>query len=112
MASIGPVTLSIFDQPPSNVLVQVSYLVSATHHDMGHEQAYREVVELIGVDTLAGEDQVTTSSPSTRRSGTGSSNSPRTRGPSNEFPRRFCLPRRSTRIHIRFSSERTRSGPE
>jgi hypothetical protein len=58
MASIGPVTLSIFDQPPGNVLVQVSYKVEATHHDMGHEQAYREVVELIGVDTLAGEDQV------------------------------------------------------
>ena len=55
MASIGPVTLSIFDSTPGNVLVRVSYLVEASHHDMGHEQAYREVVELIGVDTLAGE---------------------------------------------------------
>jgi hypothetical protein len=58
MASIGPVTLSIFDLPPSNVRVQVSYKISATHHDAEHEQRYHEVVELIGVDTLAGEDQV------------------------------------------------------
>jgi hypothetical protein len=58
MASIGPVTLTITDQPPSNVFVLVSYLISATHHDGPQEQAYREVVELIGVDTLAGEDQV------------------------------------------------------
>jgi hypothetical protein len=58
MASIGPVTLTITDQPPSNVFVLVSNLLSATHDDGPHEQAYREVVELIGIDTLAGEDQV------------------------------------------------------
>jgi hypothetical protein len=60
MASIGPVTLTITDtnNPPNHVIVEVSYLISATHHDTGQEQAYREVVELIGVDTLAGEDQV------------------------------------------------------
>jgi hypothetical protein len=60
MASIGPVTLTITDinNPPNHVIVEVSYRISASHHDLGHEQAYREVVELIGVDTLAGEDQV------------------------------------------------------
>ena len=58
MASIGPITLTITDQPPSNVVVLVSYLITPTLHDGPHEQAYRELVELIGVDTLAGEDQV------------------------------------------------------
>jgi len=61
MASIGPVTLSITDPPPAaagQVSVEVSYRLFATPHDGPHEQAYREVVELIGVDTLAGEDQV------------------------------------------------------
>ncbi|HEX5882179.1 MAG TPA: hypothetical protein VF468_28265 [Actinomycetota bacterium] len=58
MASIvGPVTLSISDVPPNSVNVQVSYKIRQTHHDIAHAQRYHEVVELIGVDTLAGEDQ-------------------------------------------------------
>jgi hypothetical protein len=58
MASIGPVTLSIFDGP-DDVRVRVDYEISATHHDAEHEQAYREVIELVGVDTgEPGEDQV------------------------------------------------------
>jgi hypothetical protein len=60
MASIGPVTLSISDLPlPSTeVQVDITYIITATGHDGEHEQAYREVVELIGVDTVPGEDQV------------------------------------------------------
>jgi hypothetical protein len=59
MASIGPVNLAIFDQPPGEVLVQVSYTISQTLHDAQHEQAYRELVEIIGVDTgEPGEDGV------------------------------------------------------
>jgi hypothetical protein len=59
MASIGPVTLSIFDRPQlGDVLIQVSYEVQATDADVSGEQEYREVVELIGVDTLPGEDGV------------------------------------------------------
>jgi hypothetical protein len=57
MASIGPVSLSIHDQPSGEVLVQVGYTVTQTHHDAVHEQAYREVVQLIGDDTPAGRGE-------------------------------------------------------
>jgi hypothetical protein len=33
MASIGPLILTITDQPPSNVFVLVSYLISATYKE-------------------------------------------------------------------------------
>jgi hypothetical protein len=55
MASISNVRLEIFENREP-ALVRVSYRVQATHHDGPHEQAYREVVELIGVDEGVGED--------------------------------------------------------
>src|SRR5438105_15656779 len=51
MAAIGPVTLSIFDQPTGEVLVQVGYTVSATKDDATAEREYHEVVQLIGDET-------------------------------------------------------------
>jgi hypothetical protein len=60
MASIGPVTLSLYDQPSGDVAVNVGYTMTQSHHDAQHEQEYREVVELIGDDTAVGpgEDNV------------------------------------------------------
>jgi hypothetical protein len=59
MASISPVELVITDQSSDEVLVQVRYTIRRTHHDAEHEQAYHEMVELIGVDTgEPGEDGV------------------------------------------------------
>ena len=52
MASIGPVALRIFENASGSALVQVSYTITATHHDALHEQAYRELVQLIGVDII------------------------------------------------------------
>ena len=49
MASIGSVSLAIFEQSGSAV-IQVSYTITATHHDGPHEQGYRELVQLVGVD--------------------------------------------------------------
>ena len=55
MASISNVRLQIFESSGS-ALVQVSYTITATHHDSLHEQAYRELVQLVGVDSGPGED--------------------------------------------------------
>ena len=55
MASISDVRLQIFENQGS-ALVQVSYKLTASHHDGEHEQAYREVVELVGDDRRRGED--------------------------------------------------------
>jgi hypothetical protein len=49
MASISSVSLQIFEQSGS-ALIQVGYTITATHHDSAHEQAYRELVQLVGVD--------------------------------------------------------------
>jgi hypothetical protein len=57
MASISKVLLQIFERAGS-AQVQVSYTLTATHHDGPHEQAYRELVQLIGVDIGPGEDGV------------------------------------------------------
>ena len=57
MASISNVRLEILERL-GTAKVRVSYRLFATHHDGPHEQAYREVVQLIGVDTGAGEDGV------------------------------------------------------
>jgi len=54
MASIGPVNLVISEYADGSALVQVGYLIEATGDDLVNEQAYRELVELIGVDTPAG----------------------------------------------------------
>jgi|SoiMethySBSTD1v2_1073268.scaffolds.fasta_scaffold598210_2 hypothetical protein len=60
MVSIGNVKLEIFEGPPTTsagfAIVRVSYQITATHHDAQHEQSYRELVRLIGVDTGPGED--------------------------------------------------------
>lgn len=60
MASISPPLLRIHEgvPAPGRALVQVSYRLSPTLHDIQHEQAYREVVQLIGDDTGPGEDGV------------------------------------------------------
>lgn len=59
MATIGPVSLSITDQTSGEVLVIVGYEITGSPHDAESEQAYREVVELIGVDSgEPGEDGV------------------------------------------------------
>ena len=54
MASISNVTLEIFEgspvSTPDSALIRVSYVITATHHDALHEQAYRELVQLIGDD--------------------------------------------------------------
>jgi len=58
MAAINNVRLDIFDNNPSpgRALVQISYKILGTHHDIAHEQKYRELVQLIGVDEGPGED--------------------------------------------------------
>jgi len=58
MASISNVLLRIFEgvPAPGQALVQVSYTVTATLHDAPHQQAYRELVQLVGDDEGAGED--------------------------------------------------------
>jgi len=59
MATIGPVSLSIFNQPSGVVNVQLSYEVAASGDDLESGQTYRELVELIGVDRgEPGEDGV------------------------------------------------------
>lgn len=55
MASISRVRLQIVERSGS-ALVQVSYTVTATQHDALHEQAYRELVQLVGVDIGPRED--------------------------------------------------------
>jgi hypothetical protein len=58
MASISSVLLRIFEgvPVPGSALVQVSYTLTATLHDAPHEQAYRELVQLVGDDSGPGED--------------------------------------------------------
>ena len=58
MAAISDVLLQIFEgvPEPGSASVQVSYKIEATLHDVQHEQAYRELVELVGVDVGPGED--------------------------------------------------------
>src|SRR5436190_22185376 len=58
MASISNVLLRIFEGVPvaGQALVQVSYTLTATLHDAPHQQAYRELVQLVGDDQGAGED--------------------------------------------------------
>ena len=58
MAAISNVVLRIFEgvPEPGVATVQVSYTITATLHDGPHEQAYRELVELVGVDIGTGED--------------------------------------------------------
>jgi hypothetical protein len=54
MVSISNVVLEIFEGPPTlpvgNARIRASYTISATGHDAEHEQAYREVVQLVGDD--------------------------------------------------------------
>ena len=58
MASISNVLLRIFEGVPAagQALVQVSYTLTATLHDAPHQQAYRELVQLVGDDQGRGED--------------------------------------------------------
>ena len=58
MASISNVLLRIFEGVPvaGQALVQVSYTLNATLHDAPHQQAYRELVQLVGDDQGRGED--------------------------------------------------------
>lgn len=58
MASISNVLLRIFEGVPiaGQALVQVSYTLTATLHDAPHQQAYRELVQLVGDDQGPGED--------------------------------------------------------
>jgi len=58
MASISNVVLRIFEGVPvaGQALVQVSYTLTATLHDAPHQQAYRELVQLVGDDQGRGED--------------------------------------------------------
>ena len=58
MASISNVVLRIFEGVPAagQALVQVSYTLTATLHDAPHQQAYRELVQLVGDDQGPGED--------------------------------------------------------
>lgn len=55
MASISNVRLQIFENA-GLALVQVGYTLSATLHDAPHQQAYRELVQLVGDDLGRGED--------------------------------------------------------
>jgi hypothetical protein len=57
MASISNVRLQIFENA-GVALVQVGYTLSATLHDAPHEQAYRELVQLVGDDVGLGEDGI------------------------------------------------------
>lgn len=58
MALISDVLLRVFEGAPApgQATVQVSYTITASLHDGPHEQAYRELVELVGVDKGPGED--------------------------------------------------------
>jgi hypothetical protein len=52
MASIQPITLRISPQLPNGLVsIDISYIVSASNHDLASEQNYREVCVLIGDDT-------------------------------------------------------------
>ncbi len=52
MASIQPITLRISPTLPNGMVsVDISYVVSASNHDLASEQNYREVCVLIGDDT-------------------------------------------------------------
>ena len=52
MASIQPITLRISNPLPNGLVsVDISYVVSASSHDLASEQNYREVCVLIGDDT-------------------------------------------------------------
>ena len=52
MASIQPITLRISNPLPNGLVsVDISYVVSASNHDLASEQNYREVCVLIGDDT-------------------------------------------------------------
>lgn len=55
MASVSNVRLEIFEQQGS-ALVRASFTVQATLHDAPHQQSYRELVQLVGVDEGIGED--------------------------------------------------------
>jgi|SRR3712207_320437 len=55
MASISNVRLQIVEKSGS-AKVLVSYRLNATHGDGANEQAYRELVQLVGVDAVPGED--------------------------------------------------------
>jgi hypothetical protein len=55
MASIQNVRLEIVENQGSAV-AQVSYTLTGSQQDADHQHAYREVVELIGVDEGPGED--------------------------------------------------------
>ena len=57
MATVGPVRLSIFNQPNGQVDVQVSWEIAGSGDDLSEEATYRELVELIGVDKELGEDK-------------------------------------------------------
>jgi hypothetical protein len=58
MASIGPVQLAILGDRSAPVFVEASYAISPTNDDVDHAQAYREVVQLVGVDAAPREDGV------------------------------------------------------
>ena|SRR5688572_6564157 len=52
MASIQPITLRISNQLPNGLVsIDISYVVSASNHDLASEQNYREICVLIGDDT-------------------------------------------------------------
>jgi hypothetical protein len=52
MASIQPITLRISNPLPNGLVsIDISYVVSASSHDLASEQNYREVCVLIGDDT-------------------------------------------------------------
>jgi hypothetical protein len=57
MASISNVRLEIFENS-GTATVRVSYRLFATQQDAPNEQAYRELVQLFGIDTGPGEDGV------------------------------------------------------
>ena len=57
MASLHNVQLHVAERQGS-AFVEVSYRIDATHHDIGHGQSYRELVQLVGDDRGAGEDGV------------------------------------------------------
>jgi hypothetical protein len=57
MATVGPVSLSIFNQPDGQVHVQMSWEIAGSGDDVAEHATYRELVELIGVDKELGEDK-------------------------------------------------------
>ncbi|HMI40333.1 MAG TPA: hypothetical protein VK485_03760 [Sphingomicrobium sp.] len=56
MASIRNNVLLHIVEGQGNARVEVSYTVDASAEDLEHQQSYRAVVELIGVDEGPGED--------------------------------------------------------